>query len=326
MGFLDVVSAAVPGAVAYQGGKRQAEQEGQDREEGRFLKLLALTRQQQQDALDEQVRRAQLQRLQTPEPETFGDLEPVMDASGKPRMVQRGNRGTLRESSYAPVQKPEAERNIDPNSPAGIAAAAAKARAAAKAAAEFGVVPTIGAGGEQVYTRRAQAPGERVPQGGGNRTGQGSIIQRTQALGNVRDALDRFENTLATTGSTITPGVEKSTLQTDYENLQLQLKELYNLGVLNGPDLMLMRRIVNDPASLTGRALALGSAEEQTARTQAQVAKMREVLGGFEKRLAEIKPGGVPAAKGNKPPWAEDIPDEEWNAYLASKQATQRRP
>lgn len=32
----------------------------------------------------------------------------------------------------------------------------------------------------------------------------------------------------------------------------LQAKEAYNLGVLNGPDLMIMEQIVQDPTSLKG--------------------------------------------------------------------------
>ena len=64
MGFLDVVSAAIPGAVAYQGGKRAAAAENEEREGSRFLKLMQLQRQQQQDALERQVREAQLAQTQ----------------------------------------------------------------------------------------------------------------------------------------------------------------------------------------------------------------------------------------------------------------------
>lgn len=61
-------------------------------------------------------------KLLAPDAETFGDLENVIGPGGKPLAVQRGNRGTLRESPYAPYVAPktiqwryDAERGVQVN-------------------------------------------------------------------------------------------------------------------------------------------------------------------------------------------------------------------
>lgn len=137
--------------------------------------------------------------------------------------------------------------------------------------------------GSVVYVPRNQAVGKQAPRPQGS--GGADRQKKIQALANAHDALSSFEKTLTTTGATLLPGTDKSALETDYENLQLQMKEMYNLGVLNGPDLALMRRIVNDPTSFKGRVSAFGSGDEQTARIQAQIGKLREKLNGYQKNL-----------------------------------------
>ena len=41
---------------------------------------------------------------------------------------------------------------------------------------------------------------------------------------------------------------------TKYNNMLLQAKEAYNLGVLNGPDYEILQTVITDPRSLTGIA------------------------------------------------------------------------
>ena len=47
----------------------------------------------------------------------------------------------------------------------------------------------------------------------------------------------------------------RARIQTKYRNMQLQAKEAYNLGVLNGPDLTIIEQLVADPTSFTGAAI-----------------------------------------------------------------------
>lgn len=111
--------------------------------------------------------------------------------------------------------------------------------------------------------------------------GAADRVKRETALQNVQGALDALEKNLIVTGSTILPSAEKSELQTNYNNVLLQMKEAYNLGVLNGPDYMLMQKILSDPTSLQGRAEALGRDDEQKKRVLAQITQVRERMKGI---------------------------------------------
>jgi hypothetical protein len=172
--------------------------------------------------------------------------------------------------------------------------------------------------GSVVYMPRDQAAGMQAPRAG---AGAAEMAKRQQALANVTDAIAGFKQTLSGTGSRVMPGVDKSTLETSYENLQLQMKELFNLGVLNGPDLALMRRVLSNPTDIKGRMLAGGSADEQTRRTQAQIAEVEKIIAKYQANLqSAMRPagggragGGGPAAAAPKPPAA----DPEFEALMA---------
>ncbi len=45
---------------------------------------------------------------------------------------------------------------------------------------------------------------------------------------------------------------KRASMGTKYNNMMLQAKEAYNLGVLNGPDLEILQSVVTDPRSMTG--------------------------------------------------------------------------
>jgi hypothetical protein len=60
--------------------------------------------------------------------------------------------------------------------------------------------------------------------------------------------LESYGNLIKEGGVSIVPGtVERARYDTARRNIQLQMKELYNLGVLNGPDLGLMNQMLVDP-------------------------------------------------------------------------------
>jgi hypothetical protein len=180
------------------------------------------------------------------------------------------------------------------------------------------LVKVQGEDGSTILVPRSQAAGMKAGQ---SSSGGPTRQQRIQAVANVNDALNSFETTLSKTGAVIMPGVAKSGLQTDYENLQLQMKELYNLGVLNGPDLALMRRVLNDPTDVKGFALAGGNLKEQTKRTQAQIGKVREKIEGIRANLekgneAVRAPGSAPS---NAAPHGGQMSYEEWKASKGKK-------
>lgn len=63
----------------------------------------------------------------------------------------------------------------------------------------------------------------------------------------INTELDRYAELVGKTGIEVLPGKAKDQLNTVRQGVMLQMKELFNLGVLNGPDLSLMERMIYDP-------------------------------------------------------------------------------
>ncbi len=63
-------------------------------------------------------------------------------------------------------------------------------------------------------------------------------------------SLQDYESMVKDGGTTAWPGLRKDKLATAHRDLQMQMKELYNLGVLNGPDLELMEQILLNPTTI----------------------------------------------------------------------------
>lgn len=147
--------------------------------------------------------------------------------------------------------------------------------------------------GGSVYKTRSEAVGAQAPQPA-SATGAADARKQSTALKNLLASLDSFEQTLTTIGSTVLPSQGKDVLQTSYNDALLKAKEAYNLGVLNGPDYMLMQRVLGDPTSLTNRAKAYGDPKEQTNRSLAQLRKMRSQFQSQLDGLAPAPGAGVP--------------------------------
>lgn len=67
----------------------------------------------------------------------------------------------------------------------------------------------------------------------------------------VNKQLDDYKALLEKHGSEVIPGKARDELSTRQTQLLLDLKELNNLGVLNGPDLEIMERLLIDPTAPT---------------------------------------------------------------------------
>lgn len=78
--------------------------------------------------------------------------------------------------------------------------------------------------------------------------------------------------------TTMWPGQQKDKLSTAHRDLQMQLKELYNLGVLNGPDLALMEQVLLNPTTVAGNVMdALGVADMEK-RIPANIKEVRRMM------------------------------------------------
>lgn len=92
------------------------------------------------------------------------------------------------------------------------------------------------------------------------------------------------------TGTELFPTAKAARLKSQYRNLQLQLKELYNLGVLNGPDLGILEDVMIDPTSL-------GAGFNSNARVEASLEEVQRFIKNKEKAL--LQNSGVRAREGD---------------------------
>ncbi|TIN20584.1 MAG: hypothetical protein E5Y51_02310 [Mesorhizobium sp.] len=128
-----------------------------------------------------------------------------------------------------------------------------------------------------------------------------------QAFDAINTELDRYTHLVGKSGIEAMPGQAKDNLNTVRQGIMLQLKELFNLGVLNGPDLSLMERMIYDPvvdplkegglANLPSQlySAAVGDAP---ARAQNSVAELRRMLSGIKDAVDKTVPTG-PAPQGS---------------------------
>lgn len=96
--------------------------------------------------------------------------------------------------------------------------------------------------GQAVRNGNIQLTEPKVPEAQTNRAA--AVDQAYKAL---NTELDRYSELVEKTGIEAMPGKSKDQLNSVRQGVMLQLKELFNLGVLNGPDLSLMERMIYDP-------------------------------------------------------------------------------
>lgn len=123
-------------------------------------------------------------------------------------------------------------------------------------------------------------------------------------LDQVQQSVDSYEELIGQHGSELVPGESKTKLAAAHTDLLMELKELYNLGVLNGPDYDLMLKIVNDPTSMSTNASSLIGGMFGQNPLKAQLNVVREKLKGARERAGKLygseQPGGQ-SAQSNDP-------------------------
>lgn len=138
-------------------------------------------------------------------------------------------------------------------------------------------------------------------------TQRNRVSNVNQAFETINGELDRYADLVKKNGIEIMPGEGKDNLNTVRQGIMLQMKELFNLGVLNGPDLSLMERMIYDPVvdvTKEGGVVnlipqlwtgATGGAEE---RARNSVAELKRMLGNIKESAAQsiAAPGQQQAA------------------------------
>jgi hypothetical protein len=98
----------------------------------------------------------------------------------------------------------------------------------------------------------------------------------------MTDGLNTYQKELK--GFTVTTALlpdERARIGNAYENVLLQAKEIYNLGVLNGPDEAILKRIITNP-------LDIKSAPISTEAMIKQVEAMRKIIERQNANLAQV--------------------------------------
>jgi hypothetical protein len=146
-----------------------------------------------------------------------------------------------------------------------------------------------------------QDPSIKASQGNGGITTKmrNDAVGVDQAYNNLDAALSDYQALITKGGISLMPGQESDAINQSRTNLQLQMKELYNLGVLNGPDLGLMQQMIFDPqvsvfspidamGKLYSAAGGKGSASID-ARSKASITRVRSML----KNIRDNKTKGI---------------------------------
>lgn len=140
------------------------------------------------------------------------------------------------------------------------------------AAVDTMAAPPTGPNGEPLFSD----PGFGAPLTGTAVSRQNRKLYRklSATLTKMKAGISTYRGLLNEFGTEVIPGVNKGKLSSAHMNLLMQAKEFYNLGVLNGPDMEVMTKIINDPTS------AITAATLGTSGVLAQ-------LEGFEKVITD---------------------------------------
>ncbi|MGE0281209.1 MAG: glycoside hydrolase family protein [Rhizobiaceae bacterium] len=116
----------------------------------------------------------------------------------------------------------------------------------------------------------------------------------------INTELDRYAELVGKTGISVLPGKEKDQLNTVRQGVMLQLKELFNLGVLNGPDLSLMERMIYDPTVDVTKEGGVANLPDQawTALTDGAGDRANSSVAELKRMLTNIRGSVVGAGDG----------------------------
>jgi hypothetical protein len=93
----------------------------------------------------------------------------------------------------------------------------------------------------------------------------------------LKTELKVFKDLVDKNGAEMAPGRAKAAMQTVYTNIQMQLKNLYELGAITGPDMQILERMLENPTA-EGAFEYLGKAYNRGGRTSAQVEQVERII------------------------------------------------
>jgi hypothetical protein len=106
------------------------------------------------------------------------------------------------------------------------------------------------------------------------------IRNSNKQIDELENSLKAYTTALGKTtsgGRLLTRGAEVSSVETMHTDLLMQMKNLYELGVLNGPDYMLMTKIVEDPTGVMQMARGTKGLNAQLGTVQSIINRARNI-------------------------------------------------
>ena len=145
---------------------------------------------------------------------------------------------------------------------------------------------------------------------------EGATKQVTGAT-NLKDAIVNYKDTLTgfNTMDMVNPDA-RAKMGNAYNNMMLQAKEAYNLGVLNGPDYAILQSVVKDPTKLGALLTSKDALQSQASDLSKQADKIIQNVYKTHNRTvpASLQTPNAPAAPAKKGGIPAGITPAEWNA------------
>lgn len=119
-------------------------------------------------------------------------------------------------------------------------------------------------------------------------------VKQDIAIKNLGQAVDEYTKALPSLSalSYLNPA-EHARIGTIYNNMMLQAKEAYNLGVLNGPDFEILQKVVTDPMTVKG-------AVTPNAALAKQASELKRIMGNMRSNIVNpTQKGDVPKGGAN---------------------------
>ena len=98
------------------------------------------------------------------------------------------------------------------------------------------------------------------------------------AYQSITPTINEYKRLVDEGGLGLIPGTQQDVLKQTQTNLMLQMKELFNLGVLNGPDLDLMEKMVYDVTSPTNYATSVIGGQDPKQRFKTNLDNLERQL------------------------------------------------
>ena len=130
--------------------------------------------------------------------------------------------------------------------------------------------------------------------------------KQVTGIDNLRQAIQDYKNELKVwqPQDAIDPA-KRAKMSTTYNNMMLQAKEAYGLGVLNGPDYKILTDTIADPTSMKGITYGAYGSLTGTDPLKSQADALDSLMGSMKQTIEQSQPG---ARRKEQQPQAKGLP------------------